>query len=76
MHTLQGYFIFAFSENQGILQEVGHIHKFLEEDLPGVDQTASSSVTPTVTYPETGKHIYKSTLVHLLNHDPKLSTDR
>lgn len=51
------------------------LRPFLEGDLPDEDSAAGHSIQPTVTCPN-GQKIYKSTLVSLLNDDPKMSLER
>ena len=46
-----------------------------ENDQPETGEVVQK-ISPTVTIPGTGKSIYKSKLVNMLNEDPKLSKDR
>ncbi len=55
--------------------DVTPLRQYMDRDIPGFDVTHSRH-SPTVIDPETGKSIYKSTLVSLLNSDPHLSKDR
>ena len=62
-------------DNQDDLLDGANFRQVLDEDFPDVEPPISPKVCPTVTCPDGGK-IYKSTLVGLLNNDPRLPTDR
>lgn len=56
-------------------EELDQLH-FLHGQDDDNDDTEIQKIKPVVTIPDSGKEIYKATLVSLLNKDPKLSSDR